>query len=87
MKKEVIENMDTETLKGKLKSATSVLFVSFILLALYATYMLYTMATGTWEPQAPQLVILVLFLAIMIPNMTVRKKMKEELEKRGQNKI
>ncbi len=87
MKKEVIENMDTETLKAKLKSATSVLFVSFVLLALYAIFMLYTMVTGTWEPQPPQLIILVLFFAIMLPNMATRKKMKEELEKRGQNKI
>jgi|GEM_PF-2333823 len=87
MKKEVIENMDTETLKIKMKSATSVLFVSFVLLALYATYMLYTMVSGTWEPQAPQLIILVLFIAVMLPNMNVRKRMKEELEKRSQNKI
>ncbi|MBA3985654.1 MAG: hypothetical protein H0X63_03545 [Flavobacteriales bacterium] len=87
MKKEVIENMDTETLKVKVKSATSVLFVSFVLLALYATYILYTMVSETWEPQAPQLIILVLFIAIMLPNMNVRKRMKEELEKRSQNKI
>ncbi|PKP27096.1 MAG: hypothetical protein CVU03_00715 [Bacteroidetes bacterium HGW-Bacteroidetes-2] len=87
MKKEELGTLSTEVLKNRLKSAKALLFVSFVLVALYATYLLYTIFTGTWEPQPPHIIIPVLFLAVMLPNYSIRKKIKEALEKRGQNKI
>ncbi|NCT17839.1 MAG: hypothetical protein AUK33_07355 [Flavobacteriaceae bacterium CG2_30_34_30] len=87
MKKEELETFSTEVLKKRLKAANSVLLVSYVLAALYVIYLLYTIIKGTWEPQAPQIIIPVLFLAVLLPTISMRKKIKEELKRRGQNQI
>lgn len=87
MKNEELRILSTEVLKNRLKSATSVMIVSLVLVALYVIYLLYTIITGTWKPQPPHIIIPVLFLAVLLPNISMRKKIKEELKRRGQNKM
>lgn len=81
MKKEELEKLSNEELERKIKSGTSVLYVSLTLLIIYGVYMFYQMFEGSWET-GPQIAIPFLFLAVMLPNWVNIKNMKEELEKR-----
>ncbi|WP_339611304.1 hypothetical protein [uncultured Planktosalinus sp.] len=81
MKKEELEKYSTEALENKIKSGTSLLYVTLFLLVLYGVYMFYKMFEGTWE-MGQQIAIPLFLFAAMLPNWINIKKMKEELEKR-----
>lgn len=82
MKKELLEKLSNEELEKKIKSGTSVLYVTLILLVIYGVYMFYQMFEGTWEPGV-QIAIPFLIFAAMLPNWVNVKNMKEELQKRN----
>tara|TARA_R110000850_G_scaffold277058_1_gene421828 strand:- start:46766 stop:47026 length:261 start_codon:yes stop_codon:yes gene_type:complete len=82
MKKEQFESLSNEELEKKIKSATSVLYVTLTLLIIYGVYMFYKMFEGTWEPGV-QIAIPLFLFAAMLPNWINIKNMKEELQKRN----
>ncbi len=85
MKKNQLEELTTESLKQKIKATYSMLYVAIVLLLLYAIFMFYQMFEGTWKAQGPQIIVPFIFVAILIPNIALLKKMKAELEKRQNN--
>ncbi|MCR9182195.1 MAG: hypothetical protein NXH73_04655 [Flavobacteriaceae bacterium] len=86
MKKEQLKKLSDEQLKSKLKGAGSVLQVSLVLFVIYVTYMIYSLITGNWELNVSSGVVLLLFVAVIIPNHTLRNQMKEELDQRNANR-
>ncbi|MEX0996317.1 MAG: hypothetical protein WDZ45_04655 [Flavobacteriaceae bacterium] len=83
MNKEQLKNLSDEQLKSKHKSASSILNVSLVLFVIYATYMIYSLFTGNWELNVSSGVVLLLFLAVMVPNHTLKKQLKEEMDERN----
>ncbi len=81
MKKEQLEKLSIEDIEKKIKSGTSLLYVSLTLMILYCVYAFYKMFDGTWET-GPQIAIPFLILASMLPNYVNLKSLKEELVKR-----
>ncbi len=82
MKKEELEKLTTEELEKKIKSGTSLFYVTLVLLILYGVYMFYKMVEGTWEA-GPEIAIPLFLFAAMLPNWINIKNLKEELEKRN----
>jgi len=83
MKEEQIKNLSDDQLKNKLKGASSVLKVSLVLFIIYATYMIYSLLTGSWELNVSSGVVILFFLAVIFPNYTLRKQLKEEIDERN----
>jgi membrane protein YdbS with pleckstrin-like domain len=83
MNKEYLDKLSNEELKAKYKSASAVLQVSLVLFVIYVTYMIYSLITGNWEFNISSGVVVLLFVAVMVPNNVLRKQLKEELQKRG----
>ncbi len=82
MKKEQLKKLSDDQLKNKLKGASSVMQVSLVLFIIYVTYMIYSLFTGNWELNISSGVILLLFLAVILPNHTSIKQLKEEIKQR-----
>ena len=82
MKKEQLKKLSDDQLKNKLKGANSVMQVSLVLFIIYVTYMIYSLFTGNWELNISSWLILLLFLAVILPNHTSIKQLKEEIKQR-----
>jgi len=81
MKKETFEKLSHEELKSKIKTGTSVLYVTLALLIVYGVYMFYQMLNNSWEA-GPQIAIPLFLFAAMLPNWINIKNMKDKLQKR-----
>lgn len=83
MNKEQLNNLGGEALKAKYKSVTALLQVSIVLFVIYVTYIIYSLFTGNWEFTFSSVLVLILFVVAFVPNNSLRKKLKEEMERRG----